>query len=69
MASEDKYWRTQLLSATPKGAFLIALLDAGLIKDIFDERANDAWIAFEHIIKKYDYFINKEKSEFMNKLP
>lgn len=69
MVSEDKYWRTQLLSATPKGAFLISLLDAGLIDDIFNEKANDAWTAFKHTANKYGYFPNKEDDEFMRKLP
>ena len=69
MTSGDKYWRTQLLSATPKGAFLISLLDAGLINDVFDEKANDAWTAFEDIAKKYGYFTNKEMDEFIRKLP
>lgn len=69
MALEDKYWRTQLFSATPKGAFLISLLDAGLIEDIFNEKANDAWIAFEHIVNKYGYFSNKEDDEFARLLP
>lgn len=67
MTSEDKYWRTQLLSATPKGAFLITLLDAGLINDIFDERAENAWSVYKSLMKKRKCF--NDDSEFMKKLP
>lgn len=66
MTSEDKYWRTQLLSATPKGAFLITLLDAGLIDDVFDERAENAWSVYESLMKKRGYLTD---NEFIKKLP
>ena len=64
MASEDKYWRTQLLSATPKGAFILSLLEAGLIEDTLDEKAHEAWSVFEYTINS-----KKENSDFMKKLP
>lgn len=68
MASEDKYWRTQLFSATPKGAFVLSLLEAGLIEDTLDEKAHEAWGIFEHTIntkaKK-----EKENDNFIKKLP
>lgn len=64
--AKDKYWRTQLLSATPKGAFLITLLDAGLINDIFDKRAENAWSVYDSLMKKHGYLTD---NEFIKKLP
>ena len=68
MASEDKYWRTQLFSATPKGAFILSLLETGLIEDTLDEKAHNAWSIFEHTINSKSQK-EKEGEDFMKKLP
>lgn len=68
MTSEDKYWRTQLLSATPKGAFILSLLEAGLIEDTLDEKAHKAWGIFEYTINNKAKK-EKENEDFMRKLP
>lgn len=64
----SQFWKTKLLSATPRGAFLITLLDAGLIDDIFDKRAEDAWTAFESLMRERKCF-SRVSNEFEKKLP
>lgn len=68
--SENKYWRTQLLSATPKGAFILSLVEAGLIEDALDEKAHEAWSIFEYTMNnKTKKEREKENNDFMKKLP
>lgn len=45
---------------TPKGIFLLALSDAGLIDDLYDRRANAAWKFFEISMAKHGYVEGQE---------
>lgn len=45
---------------TPKGIFLLALSDAGLIDDLYDRRANVAWKFFEISMAQHGYVEGQE---------
>ena len=61
---EDERW-----CLTPKGLFVIALEDAGLIEDINDKRVDAAWTIFDLLMEKHGYIHDDENNELKNKLP
>jgi hypothetical protein len=45
---------------TPKGIFIAALHDVGLIDDIEDKRANGAWRIFQLLMERNGYVEGQE---------
>lgn len=53
---------------TPKGIFFESLLEADLIENLYDKKAQTAWTIFQLLMKKCGY-IKEDTTEFERRLP
>ena len=56
----EDYDENESFVITPKGIFLLALSDVGLIDNLHDRRANAAWKIFELSMEKHGYIEGQE---------
>lgn len=54
---------------TPKGIFFKSLLEADLIDNLCDRKANAAWTIFQLLMEKCGYVNNENENELERKLP
>lgn len=60
MNYEEEFDDNEEFVITPKGIFLLALSDVGLIDNLYDRRANVAWKLFELSMAEHGYVEGQE---------
>lgn len=65
---ENAGWRNmddgkERYTLTPKGIFSLCLLKAGLIGELDDKRAKNAWDSFEELMNKSGYISEEKESD------